>query len=427
MRRIKIPVSTPFKLICLTVLIVSSILLTAFGIKAEDNEQRIAILPFDTEKAGDFAYLGPAIEEILNSRLYKPGIISIVNQTAVHGPAINVKKASEKALADAAKEMGAGYFVTGKISSDGKTPELTLQLIDVATSKSLRSLSLKNALSDDIMSKIDGFVAETADAIITIPQTPTKVIPGDAAGATVSGVKAATSDIPQKQQAVANNALAVARVNPDVFFYKKLNEITARKDNTTQETSPEISSKDLDKLKEDEKEAKRAYESVLPYPAPSEVSKDSKKTTDNKYEESQLATSLEKAARKDDAKFHTASAGSAAIPYPTPEEIEARDALTTDSVQGKGTRFPVIKTPQGPETQIQPPAAAKSSWFSWIPNPFKTKKQHETQAFNKPSAFKDNDGAMTAAPNETKTNVDKSDAGAEDQAAVSDGPIWQWY
>ena len=422
MCRIKTPISI-CKFICAAVLILSSTLIIPLQIKAATGEQRIAVLPIDTGKAGNFAYLGPAIEEALNSRLYKPGIISVVSPSDMGGAAGSRKAGSSTAMENEAKGLGAKYFITGEVSSDGKKPELTLRLMETSTPGPIRSLSIKNAMVDDILKKIDGFVAETADAIIAGPQ-PVAEMPAQDTSIqpnAAPALKPMAQDVPQKPEAVENNAVAMARINPDYFFYKKLDEIKGQKDNTA---APPVKSKTgANKTGMDAKEAKEAYENVLPYPAPSpsKVSGSSKEAGNtNNYENAQLAASLEKATRKDGVKVPKITAGSRP-PYPTPEELEAKDASAADDI-AEIPPAPVIKTPGKTQTQAQTPRQGdetKEGWLSWILNPFKVKKQNETQASNKPALPKEKD--VAALPSK---NTGPDTAG---QATASDGPIWQWY
>ena len=162
----------PGGLICLTVFILTATISTPAA-RAAMHEQLIAVLPVNTDKANEFSYLSQAIEQALDSRLYKPGIINVVNP-------LKIKKVFDSSgrpisggsLADAVKGVGAGYFITGKVSMNGKAPGLNLELIRVGTSGPVTSLSVKNAVSDNILQKIDGFVANVADAVITGPPVP---------------------------------------------------------------------------------------------------------------------------------------------------------------------------------------------------------------------------------------------------------------
>jgi TolB-like protein len=419
MCRIKTPISI-VKLICAAVLILSSVIITPFEIKAATTEQRIAVLPIDTGKAGNFAYLGPAIEEALNSRLYKPGIISVVSPSDMAGAAKNQKAGSVTAMKDEAKGLGARYFITGEVSSDGKTPELTLQLMEVSNSKPIRSLSIKNALADDILIKIDGFIAETADAIVTGPQSVAETPLQDTSihSNEAPTIKPMAQETPQKPEAVENNAVAMARINPDYFFYKKLDEIR-QQGNTA--VPPAQSKAEANKAERDAKEAKEAYENVLPYPAPSKASESSKEAGNtNGYKNAQVAASLEKATRKDGSKAPRITASSK-IPYPTPEEIEAKAASAANAIPEIPPPASIIKTPGEPQAQVQAPrqGETKEGWLSWILKPFKAKEQNETQALNKPALPKEKDGA--ALPSKST----KPDTAGP--AAASDGPIWQWY
>ncbi|MGQ9812988.1 MAG: hypothetical protein ACUVQ2_06335 [Dissulfurimicrobium sp.] len=418
------PIKTPIslsKLIYMAILILSSVIITPIEIKAATTEQRIALLPIDTSKAGNFAYLGPAIEELLNSRLYKPGIIGVISPSDMAGGAENRKAESITAMKDKARDLGAKYFITGEVSSDGKTPGLTLRLMETSASKPIRSLSIKNALVDDVLTKIDGFIAETADAIVTGPQSVAETPPqhSDIHSNASPTIKPTEQDTPQKPEVVENNAIAIARIHPDYLFYEKLDEITGEKDNTT--ASPAKSKVETNRSERDAKEAKEAYENVLPYPAPSQTSESSKEVGNtNEHKNAQLAASLKKATKKDGVKAPRITSSSK-IPYPTPEEIEARAASAANAIPEMPPAS-IIKTPERPQAQVQTPhqqGETKEGWLSWILKPFKAKKQNEAQALNKPALPKEKDRAVPPSknikPDTTSTTT------------VSDGPIWQWY
>lgn len=411
---IKTPIST--KLICAAILTLSFVIMNPIEIMAAATEQRIAILPIDTDKAGNFAYLGPAIEEALNSRLYKPGIINVVSPPSPTGVLENRKAGSITDMKNEAKNLGAKYFITGEIFLNGKTPGLTLQLMETSTSKPIKSLSIKNAAADDVLTKIDGFVAETADAVTTGPQSVAEIPPQDITTDSnkESTIKSMIQDIPQKPETIENNAIATARINPDYFFYKKLDELKEQKDNTA---ALPVKSETKDKKAEREaKKAKEAYENMLPYPpTPSKTSESSKETKNTS--DKQAAESLEKAMRKDGTKIPRVAAASK-IPYPTPEEIEAKAAASAANIMPEMPSLQTSKAPNGSQPQIQTPVT-QGSWLSWILNPFRAKKQDETHALNTPTAAKDK-----IEPTSSRDINPPDTAGA---ASTSDGPIWQWY
>ncbi|MDA8162843.1 MAG: hypothetical protein M0022_08095 [Desulfobacteraceae bacterium] len=445
----------PGGLICLTVFILTATISTPAA-RAAMHEQLIAVLPVNTDKANEFSYLSQAIEQALDSRLYKPGIINVVNP-------LKIKKVFDSSgrpisggsLADAVKGVGAGYFITGKVSMNGKAPGLNLELIRVGTSGPVTSLSVKNAVSDNILQKIDGFVANVADAVITGPPVPVQAQTEETQQPAVA-YAAGQKQEPQASQSKRikkneNEAITTARVNPDLLFYKELGQLKNQKGKSNT-TSSEKLKKEAVEL---EKSRKEAYENMLPYPIPPDDTKTEK--ADNN-ENKQLASKLRGAFKKAPIKLPKSSYGKA-VPYPTPEELETADKKNMAksqaeekmaSIPSKNSDQELAKlppaqesAPQATETQTSshvvertpseapssPKVKEKQGWLAWIMSPFKTEDsgKNKTVAIQQAQALNQTSKIEKEGSGARRTAEENTGNGHEAAAPSTGGPIWQWY
>ncbi|MGC9022540.1 MAG: hypothetical protein ACP5J5_05445, partial [Dissulfurimicrobium sp.] len=370
MNHTKLPASTPFlSLVMVVFAVFLAIMSSAIKVSAADAKL-IAIAPIDTAGAGNFAYLGPAVEHILSSRLYKPDIINVANPADVKGHITTMQPGSSKTLGAAIKEMGAGYFITGRVSLNGKTPTLSLQLVDTGTNKSIESLALNDALAPDALTKIDEFAVKVAEAVITGPQPHTASLAEDKF--TGETANAAEMPVQPKNHIKEDNEAALARINPDYLFYEKLLKMAGQKAEMTEASATQPPKKEGKKA---EKAANEAYESMLPYPPPVPPSPPREAKTVDKNISQGLVSSLIKATRKDKiVPKLPAIANNQPPPYPTPGEIEAKDALVLAHVEAEKASFPPANS-GGHQKQSVPQVQESASANTEMPSENQTQQQ----------------------------------------------------
>ena len=167
------------------------------------NTGKILILPFDVRTDTKYAFLRPAILDMLFTRLSAPGRTLIVDNPAKSS---GTTQADPMTIADAikfARQKSADFVVSGSITLWDESIGMNAYFIGIAEQRALITFSQKGKQAGDIITQIDNFAAkvnadifgpgksldtqpaltETSDVIhqhpekLVIPETPSDTPP----------------------------------------------------------------------------------------------------------------------------------------------------------------------------------------------------------------------------------------------------------
>lgn len=125
--------------------------------------QTVTVLPFDAMAAGEYAYLGPALEKVLASRFAQSrGIVIIENEK---GSASLQKSRDHMTLA------GADYAVSGKIEKGDGGVNVTLLVVGKDSPLPVSSRSASDVPVNDLVMLVERFAGDAAAVIAGAAKT----------------------------------------------------------------------------------------------------------------------------------------------------------------------------------------------------------------------------------------------------------------
>ncbi len=149
---------TTLRILYKAVLLVAVVFVSIpFHVGAAVQSRKVVILPFNSAGAGEYSYLGPALEEILASSISRSEGISLVSLT-------NNTKSYAGPL-DLIERVNADYGIAGSIARMGEGAEVTLFVIGKESPVPVTSMTAPNDNMDGLIPFVESFAARAADVI----------------------------------------------------------------------------------------------------------------------------------------------------------------------------------------------------------------------------------------------------------------------
>ena len=184
--------------------------LCPISLEAAQREVKIAVLPFDISSAGPFSFVGPATEEVLNSRLAS-GSISVMDSFEIQR-ITNKRQGFISSLnaRDMVGKLGVDYVVTGKVIAEGEGITIGMDLLQVDSESPLFSLVFSPVSLDEVPSRIESFATQAAKHILNVPKSVTAE--PDTKDEQKVSQKLSQEEIAQDEE------LVIARMHPDLLI-----------------------------------------------------------------------------------------------------------------------------------------------------------------------------------------------------------------
>lgn len=191
---------------------IAFIICPIISLEAAQREVKVAVLPFDISSAGQFSFVGPAIEEVLSSSLATLASDGMSVMDSLEIQDITGKKQGGISFPDIREMAGrlkADYVITGKLLSEGEHITIDMDLLQVDSESPLYSLVFSPVSLDEVPPRIEDFATQAANQIMNVPKS----------------VKAESDtkdeqEIPQKlsqEETAQNENLVIARMHPDLL------------------------------------------------------------------------------------------------------------------------------------------------------------------------------------------------------------------
>ncbi|MEF3168669.1 MAG: hypothetical protein K6360_04960 [Deltaproteobacteria bacterium] len=150
---------TTLRILYKAALLVAVVFLTIpCHVGAAVQSRKVVVLPFNSAGAGEYSYLGPALEEILASSISRSEGISLVSLLP------NETKSSSGPL-DLIERANADYGLAGSVSRRGEGAEVTLFVIGKESPVPVMSMTAPNDNMDGLIPFVESFAARAADVI----------------------------------------------------------------------------------------------------------------------------------------------------------------------------------------------------------------------------------------------------------------------
>ncbi len=371
--------------------------------------KRIAIFPLSTEKAESYSYLGPAISEILASRLTGLQEAEVIDETLIKKALghDHPMPAPVEALKKIARNLHADFFLTGAVISRGREIALDMTLYPLRAGDKAEKFSFSVLSADEILPNLQKVASEIGYQLAHLGNevTPMSGMPGYAPGEQVFSSAERSSDEPE--------GLSIARMHPDLFFLEEEQQKSDQKV-IEKEVKADKGQKGFSLLAPEEREYPEDNEDIgatpdYPVPVGSVPEHDRKKKTSQgkqsfkgtKEDEEKGWLSWFKLPfrdKKPEEKKTVTVASRSPLPYPTPEEvfgIKKNEVKSSDQEILLKRDVKQAATVPAPEGQRKETRDGRG-WLSWLGGNAKVaqeKRHHEAPPSEMPE----------------------------------DGPIWQWY
>nr|HDN00826.1 hypothetical protein [Deltaproteobacteria bacterium] len=215
-------------------LFIAFVICPIISIEAAQREVKVAVLPFDVSSAGRFSFVGPAMEEILSSRLATLASDGMSVMDSLEIRHITGKKQgaiSFQDIRDMSGKLRVDYGITGKLISEGEHIRIAMDLLQSDSESPLYSLVFVPESLDEVPLRIEDFATQAANHIMNVPKSLT-----------------AESDTEDEQKVLQkssleetarNEDLLTARMHPDLLVKQ------ADRDSGKSEQVPDVSAGEL--------------------------------------------------------------------------------------------------------------------------------------------------------------------------------------
>lgn len=215
-------------------LFIAFIICPIISLEAAQREVKVAVLPFDISSAGQFSFVGHAIEEVLSSSLANMASegMSVMDSFEIRD--ITGKKQGAISFPDIREMAGklkVDYFITGKLISEGEHITIDMNMLQVDSESPLYSLIFSPLSLNEVPPRIEDFTTQAVKQIMNVPESV------KAESEIKDGQK-----VPQKlsqEETTKNENLVIARMHPDLLVKK------ADMDSSKLEQIPDLSAGEL--------------------------------------------------------------------------------------------------------------------------------------------------------------------------------------
>ncbi len=142
------------------------------------KEYRIAVLPFEIHAAKDLSYVREGIQDMLSTRLFVPGKVSVIDEVEVNKVLVQVKgPLTEAKIREIGQKLGADYVLYGSLTTFGQRTSLDAKLIPVKEDKPPLALYADTNSLDELIPRLSDFAVRAVSYIEGRPVRLASAVP----------------------------------------------------------------------------------------------------------------------------------------------------------------------------------------------------------------------------------------------------------
>ncbi|WP_373501343.1 FG-GAP-like repeat-containing protein [Desulfococcus sp.] len=130
-----------------------------------EPESKVLILPFNIHSDKDLSFLKNGIQDMLGTRLTKPGKLQPISKEAALKSSRGIVAIDEKTAGSLGEKMGADYVVFGSLTVFGDSISTDARLLDTGRKKILLSFNESGKESGDVIAHIDRFAGKVDETL----------------------------------------------------------------------------------------------------------------------------------------------------------------------------------------------------------------------------------------------------------------------
>lgn len=128
-------------------------------------ESKVLILPFSIHSDKDLSFLKNGIQDMLGTRLTKPGKLQPISKEAAQKSVQGLAAINEKTAVSLGENLGADYVVFGSLTVFGDSISTDARLLDTSRKKVLLSFNEAGKESGEVISHIDRFAGKVDETL----------------------------------------------------------------------------------------------------------------------------------------------------------------------------------------------------------------------------------------------------------------------
>ncbi len=228
-------------------------------------ELRIAVLPFEIHAAQDLSYVREGIQDMLSTRLFVPGKITVIDEAKVNQMLSDLKgPLTEAKVREIGQKLGADYVLYGSLTTFGHRASLDAKLIPVKGEKPPLALYADTNSLDDLIPRLSDFAVRAVSylegrpmkmATSRVSAPPRAAIVPPTTSQTPSPSPTANISAPQTQAPTNPN-----RVHPERLFREQPPPVAPSSSTTVAAASPQ------QQPKKQVQASKYKYSDIDPWP-----------------------------------------------------------------------------------------------------------------------------------------------------------------
>ena len=168
-----------------------------------ETAAKVLILPFNIHADKDLTFLKNGVQDMLGTRLTRPGRLQPMGRAAALEAAGNRREIDEKTAGALGEKAGADYVVFGSLTVLGDSISTDARLLDTASKKVLLAFNEAGKETGDVISHIDRFAGQVNAALF--PEKASGAGPADAAEART----------PEDQSRMHPESLWTGKIDPE--------------------------------------------------------------------------------------------------------------------------------------------------------------------------------------------------------------------
>ncbi|AOY60177.1 FG-GAP-like repeat-containing protein [Desulfococcus multivorans] len=150
------------------------------GTARAETAARVLILPFDIHSDKDLSFLRNGIQDMLTSRLTRPGKLQPIPREAALKSIQGLADIDEKTAGRLGETLGADYVVYGSLTVFGDSISTDARLLDTSGKKTMLSFNESGKESGDVISHIDRFAGQVGETLFGAGASPAPAAPAAA-------------------------------------------------------------------------------------------------------------------------------------------------------------------------------------------------------------------------------------------------------
>jgi len=188
--------------VCVSIVIVLffGVIFGGAGTAGAETAAKVLILPFNIHSDKDLSFLRNGIQDMLTSRLTRPGKLQPIPREAALKSIRGITDIDEKTAGRLGESLGAKYVVYGSVTVFGDSISTDARLLDLSLGKTRLSFNESGKESGDVITHIDRFAGQVGETLF---------------GAAAAAPAAAAPKTPEEQSRMHPESLWTGKIDAE--------------------------------------------------------------------------------------------------------------------------------------------------------------------------------------------------------------------